>query len=278
MVGDTPFDAADRIADYNQEFWRAGGFELLITAKQQDALGPSIDLTNERLGPPIAKPSKLICVGINYRDHATEAGVAIPTEPIIFLKAPNTVVGPNDDVVIPPGAEKVDWEVELAVVIGKECKYLPDPDSAMPNVGGFVISNDISERSYQLERGGQWVKGKSCETFNPIGPFLASPDGIDHKDLNLELSINGEAMQNSNTSEMIFDVPYLIWYLSQFMVLEPGDVVNTGTPSGVGLGLQPARYLSSGDVMRLSIEGLGSQQQRCVDYGAENRRVFMVAD
>ena len=219
----------------------------------------------ERVGSPIPRPGKIICIGLNYADHAAESGMPVPEEPIVFFKASNTLVGPNDDVHIPRKSKKTDWEVELGVVVGAECRYLNSPEDAWERISGFVISNDVSEREFQLERGGQWVKGKSCETFNPCGPWLVTPDELkDVQQLSMRLSVNGELIQSGSTSTMIFDVPYLLWYLSQFMVLDPGDLINTGTPPGVGMGMNPPQFLQVGDVMELEIEGLGGQRQSCI--------------
>lgn len=219
-----------------------------------------------RIGSPIARPGNVICIGLNYADHAEESGMAIPEEPIVFNKAPNTVVGPYDEIRVPRGSLQTDWEVELGVVIGATCRYLESPDEAWDKIAGYVISNDVSERNFQLQRGGQWVKGKSSETFNPCGPWLVSGDEIaDVHALPMWLDVNGERMQTGSTATMIFDVPYLVWYLSQFMVLDPGDLINTGTPPGVGMGKVPARYLMPGDVVELGIEGLGTQMQGVVD-------------
>ena len=219
----------------------------------------------ERVGSPIPRPGKIICIGLNYADHAAESGMPVPEEPIVIFKASNTLVGPNDDVHIPRKSKKTDWEVELGVVVGAECRYLNSPEDAWERISGFVISNDVSEREFQLERGGQWVKGKSCETFNPCGPWLVTPDELkDVQQLSMRLSVNGELVQSGSTSTMIFDVPYLLWYLSQFMVLDPGDLINTGTPPGVGMGMNPPQFLQVGDVMELEIEGLGGQRQSCI--------------
>ena len=222
-------------------------------------------MMGERVGSPIPRPGKIICIGLNYADHAAESGMPVPEEPIVFFKASNTLVGPNDYVHIPRKSKKTDWEVELGVVVGAECRYLNSPEDAWDRISGFVISNDVSEREFQLERGGQWVKGKSCETFNPCGPWLVTPDELKNvQQLSMRLSVNGELVQSGSTSTMIFDVPYLLWYLSQFMVLDPGDLINTGTPPGVGMGMNPPRFLQVGDVMELQIEGLGSQRQSCI--------------
>jgi 2-keto-4-pentenoate hydratase/2-oxohepta-3-ene-1,7-dioic acid hydratase in catechol pathway len=262
-VGGDVFDVSGHVSEYDRAFWEGDGLVRLAAAVSGD-LPPVAD--GVRVGAPIATPSKVVCVGLNYRDHAREAGADIPTEPIIFFKAPNTVVGPRDDVLIPPGSEKTDWEVELAVVIGARCRYLRDESEAAARIAGYAISNDVSERAYQMERGGQWVKGKSCETFNPLGPVLVTAVEVpDPQALSMHLSVNGVERQSSSTAEMIFGVHHLVWYLSQFMVLEPGDLVNTGTPAGVGLGFDPPVYLRAGDVMELSIDGLGAQRQVCRD-------------
>ncbi|GAA4634597.1 fumarylacetoacetate hydrolase family protein [Actinoallomurus vinaceus] len=217
----------------------------------------------KRVGSPVARPGKVVCVGLNYRDHAEETGAEIPAEPILFMKASNTVVGPDDDVLIPPGSEKTDYEVELAVVLGGRARYLDSPAEARALIAGYAISNDVSEREYQLERGGTWDKGKSCETFNPLGPHLVTADEIaDPQDLGLRLWVNGDLRQNGNTKNMIFAVDHLIWYLSRFMVLDPGDVINTGTPAGVALGSPGISFLRKGDIVELEIDGLGRQRQR----------------
>ncbi|RCG26767.1 FAA hydrolase family protein [Sphaerisporangium album] len=216
----------------------------------------------ERFGPPLTGIGKIICIGLNYSDHAEETGAAPPPEPIIFLKAPDTVVGPQDDVLIPRASRKTDWEVELAVIIGTRARYLTSPDDALACVAGYTISNDVSEREFQLERGGQWDKGKNCETFNPLGPWILTADEVpDPQKLNLRLWVNGHLRQNGTTADMIFDVAHLIWYVSQFMVLNPGDVINTGTPAGVALGSPGRPYLRAGDVVELEIDHLGRQRQ-----------------
>ena len=216
-----------------------------------------------RVGAPIARPGKVVCIGLNYRDHARETGAQAPVEPVVFLKDPATVVGPYDTVLIPRGSTKTDWEVELGVVVGAEARYLEDADDAAACIGGYAISHDVSERAFQLERGGQWDKGKSCETFNPVGPDLVTPDEVtDVQRLKLELAVNGELRQQSSTAEMLFGVHHLIWYLSQFMVLHPGDLINTGTPAGVALGTPGDPYLRAGDVVELWISRLGRARQR----------------
>lgn len=215
-----------------------------------------------RVGAPLAGIGKVICVGLNYRDHAVETGAAIPDEPILFMKAPDTVVGATDPVLLPPGSTKTDWEVELAVVIGSEARYLAGPGESAACIAGYAISHDVSERAYQLERGGQWDKGKNCETFNPFGPVLVSADEVaDPQALRLRLSVNGTVMQDGTTADMVFGVDHLVWYISQFMVLRPGDVINTGTPAGVALGRADAPYLRAGDVVEIEIDGLGAQRQ-----------------
>jgi 2-keto-4-pentenoate hydratase/2-oxohepta-3-ene-1,7-dioic acid hydratase in catechol pathway len=215
-----------------------------------------------RFGPPVAGIGKVVCVGLNYADHAAETGAEPPTEPVLFLKATDTVIGPNDTVLVPRTSERTDYEVELAVVIGKTARYLATPDDAAAVIAGYTISNDVSEREFQLDRGGQWDKGKSCETFNPLGPWLVTADEIpDPQALGLRLWVNGELRQDGTTADMIFGVHHLVWYISQFLVLRPGDVVNTGTPAGVALGRPAGGYLRPGDTVRLEIDGLGAQRQ-----------------
>lgn len=249
--------------DIDGEFLSTDGIARARDALSAGTLEP-FDVDGQRIGAPIARPGMLMCIGLNYRKHAEETGADIPAEPILFMKATRCVVGPNDDVMIPRGSTKTDWEVELAIVIGRRAHYLESPADAMSHIAGYTISNDVSEREFQIERGGQWVKGKSCDTFNPLGPYLVPGDEIDGQQLAMSLSVNGEVRQDSNTDDMIFPIDHLVWYLSQFMVLEPGDVINTGTPSGVALGLPDMPYLRDGDVVRLSIEGLGTQTQRFV--------------
>ena len=219
----------------------------------------------KRLGAPMTRPGKIICIGLNYRNHAKESGMEIPNEPIIFMKAPNTVVGPNDDVRIPRRSQKTDWEVELCIVIGSRASYIETETVAMNYVAGYAISNDVSEREFQLERGGQWDKGKSCDTFNPLGPFIVTRDEVsDVQSLDMWLDVDGVRQQSSNTSDMIFSVAHIVWYVSQFMVLEPGDLINTGTPAGVGSGFKPPRFLRPGQEIALGIEGLGQQRVRTI--------------
>jgi 2-keto-4-pentenoate hydratase/2-oxohepta-3-ene-1,7-dioic acid hydratase in catechol pathway len=261
LDGDEALDASSVVTDFDRTWWTNGGPERLAAARSEGRL-PRADIEGERIGAPVARPGKVVCIGLNYRDHAAETGAAIPEEPIIFMKSPDAVIGPNDTVLIPRKSIKTDWEVELAVIIGSRARYLDGPADAWSVIGGYAIANDVSEREFQLERGGQWDKGKSCETFNPLGPWLVTPDEIeDPHALRMGLSVNGETRQNGSTQNMIFGVDHVIWYLSQFMVLEPGDVINTGTPAGVALGLPDHPYLRSGDVMELWIEGLGRQRQ-----------------
>ncbi|MEV4180807.1 fumarylacetoacetate hydrolase family protein [Streptosporangium canum] len=242
-------------------FLASGGVARVREALERDEL-PVLETDGLRIGPPVARPGKIVCVGLNYRDHAEETGAAIPAEPIIFMKAPNTVVGPYDEVLIPRDSVKTDWEVELAVVIGRTVRYAETREEALAAVAGYAISNDVSEREFQLERGGQWDKGKSCETFNPLGPWLVTADEIaDPQSLGLRLWVDGEPYQNGDTKNMIFHVAEVVRYLSRFMVLEPGDVINTGTPAGVALGLPGTPYLRAGQVMELEIDGLGRQRQ-----------------
>lgn len=247
--------------DYTEQFFATDGLTRLQTwLKKNGASCPVLD-QSVRLGSPIARPSKIICIGLNYVDHAKESNMAVPAEPIVFFKSTTALVGPNDDLIIPRGSEKTDWEVELAVVIGKKASYITK-EEALDYVAGYALHTDYSERAYQLERGGQWVKGKSCDTFAPLGPWVATPDELaDVNNLSLVLTVNGKTMQNGNTSNLIFDVPYLVSYLSEFMTLLPGDVISTGTPAGVGLGFSPPIYIKAGDVIEATITGLGSNRQ-----------------
>lgn len=240
---------------------RGGVLEVLPALRGIDlAMLPVVE-GDVRLGPPAAGTGKLICIGLNYADHAAESGMDVPPEPVMFMKAVSAICGPNDPIVIPRGSEKTDWEVELAVVIGRRAKHV-SRDEAMGHVAGFAITNDVSERDFQIERQGQWTKGKSCDSFGPIGPWLVTPDEVgDPQNLKMWLRVNGETMQEGSTATMVYGVSHLVSYLSDFMTLHPGDVISTGTPPGVGLGLKPPRYLKAGDVVELGIEGLGSQRQ-----------------
>ncbi len=257
-------DCSAYFEDWNCSFFQNDGLEKLgrLLAEKGDQL-PTVP-ADVRWGSCVARPWKVICIGLNYSDHAAESGMQVPSEPIVFMKTSNTVVGPYDDVIIPRGSEKTDWEVELGIVIGKNARLLSSRKDSRGYIAGFCICNDISERAFQLERGGQWVKGKSCDTFCPTGPFLATPDEIsDVNDLAMTLDVNGARKQNGNSRTMIFDPYFLVHYLSQFMTLEAGDIISTGTPPGVGLGQKPPKYLKAGDIMELSIEGLGTQRQVC---------------
>src|SRR5579875_243260 len=226
------------------------------------ASGQVSELGERRIGAPIARPHQILCIGLNYSDHAAETGAAPPEEPILFTKSPNTLIGPYDDVRIPRGAEKTDWEVELGIVIGRRTSYLDSVEQAAEHIAGWCVTNDVSEREFQAERGGQWSKGKSDETFNPCGPWLATPEEVaDVHSLAMWLEVNGERRQTGSTSTMIFDPFFIVHYLSQFLVMEPGDLINTGTPPGVGMGYDPPVFLAPGDVMELGVEGLGSQRQ-----------------
>ncbi len=247
--------------DYDEAFFGSNGIEKLAEWLVKNKEKCPVVPVNTRLGPPLTRPSKLVCVGLNYAQHAAESGMAIPREPVLFFKATSAIVGPDDDLILPKGSTKTDWEVELAFVIGKKASYVNEAKS-MDHVAGYVLHNDYSEREFQLEREGQWVKGKSSDTFAPIGPFIASADEIkDPHQLELWLKVNGQMMQQSSTSDFVFGIPHLLSYISQFMTLLPGDIVSTGTPFGVGLGLKPPRYLKPGDVVELGIDGLGTSRQ-----------------
>ena len=252
--------------DYNEQFFTNDGIARLAAwLKTNQSTCPAVD-PSERLGAPFARPSKIVCIGLNYVDHAKETGAAIPTEPIVFFKSTTAIVGPNDQLVIPKNSQKTDWEVELAVVIGKKATYVDEKD-ANDYIAGYVLHNDYSERAFQLERNGQWVKGKSCDTFAPLGPWLATPDEFkDIHNVRLWLTVNGKTLQDGNTSNLIFKIPFLVSYVSRFMTVLPGDVISTGTPAGVGLGFNPPIYLKEGDSMELGIDGLGTSQQKCVAY------------
>jgi 2,4-diketo-3-deoxy-L-fuconate hydrolase len=266
IINDTYLDVAAFGEDYNEQFFQNDGLERLkaFVAQNDGDLNPVP--AGVRLGPAVARPSKIICIGLNYADHAKETGAPLPQEPIVFFKATTALCGPNDDVIIPRNSTKLDWEVELAVVIGRKASYVEEAE-AMDYVAGYVLHNDYSERAFQLERGGQWVKGKSSDTFAPVGPFLATPDELGPvDDLHLWLKVNDKMLQDSSTKQLIFKIPFLVHYLSQFMTLLPGDIISTGTPHGVGLGFQPPIYLKEGDVVELGIEGLGTSKQQVVAW------------
>ena len=266
LADGTKIDVSGFGSDYNEEFFGNGGINKLSewldnNQNQCPKIGSEV-----RLGVPLVRPSKIVCVGLNYAKHAAESGMEVPQEPVLFFKATSALVGPNDDIIIPKGSEKTDWEVELAIVIGAKASYVEETD-ALDHVAGYVLHNDVSERAFQLERSGQWVKGKSCDSFAPVGPFIATKDEIaDPNNLALWLKLNGEMMQDSNTSDFIFNIQQVISHISQFMTLLPGDIISTGTPFGVGLGLTPPKYLKAGDVVELGIEGLGVSKQLCKNY------------
>ncbi|OLY90657.1 2-keto-4-pentenoate hydratase/2-oxohepta-3-ene-1,7-dioic acid hydratase (catechol pathway) [Cnuella takakiae] len=261
------YDVSPFVADYDEAFFAGSGIEQLadVVAANKESLQP---VGKEvRLGAPIARPSKIVCIGLNYTDHAKETGATLPSEPVVFMKATTALCGPNDDTVIPRNSEKTDWEVELAVVIGKRASYVEEAE-AMEYIAGYCLHNDLSERAFQLERQGTWDKGKGCDTFAPLGPWLATKDEVaDVHNLRLWLTLNGEKMQDGNTANLVFNIPHIISYVSQFMTLLPGDVISTGTPAGVGLGMNPQVYLKPGDVVELGIDGLGTSRQQVVAYG-----------
>ena len=263
-------DVSAFVSDYDENFFKEEGYKgLKKWLSLNENYCPVVDKST-RWGCPLARPSKIVCVGLNYAKHAKESGMEIPNEPVLFFKSTSAIVGPYDPIVIPKGSVKTDWEVELAIVIGKEASYVSKHE-ALKYVAGYVLHNDVSERSFQLERSGQWVKGKSSDSFAPIGPFIATSDEIiDPNNLNLWLKLNGETMQDSNTSDFIFNVQEVISHISQFMTLLPGDVISTGTPFGVGLGLNPPVYLKDGDEVELGVEGLGISKQICVAYKDDN--------
>ena len=252
--------------DYTPEFFENDGIQNLKDWLVEHGKNCPVATDGVRIGAPVKKPGKIVCIGLNFKDHAEESGMTPPAEPVVFFKATSSLVGPNDDLVIPRGSEKTDWEVELAVVIGKRASYVEESE-AYDYVAGYSLHNDYSERAYQLELGGQWVKGKSCDTFAPLGPFIATKDEIeDVNNLDMWLKVNGEQKQNGTTANFIFDVAHVVSYLSRFMTLEAGDVISTGTPAGVGLGFDPPQYLKPGDKVELGIEGLGTSSQTCVEW------------
>jgi 2-keto-4-pentenoate hydratase/2-oxohepta-3-ene-1,7-dioic acid hydratase in catechol pathway len=266
IINDVKYDTSAFGQDYNEAFFENNGLERLAAfiAKNEGTL-PLID-ASERLGSPVARPSKIVCIGLNYAKHAKETNAPIPVEPILFFKSTTALVGPNDDITIPKNSVKTDWEVELAFVIGKKASYVSE-EEALDYVAGYCLHNDVSEREFQLERGGTWDKGKGCDTFAPIGPWLATADEIsDVNNLRLWLKVNDKMMQDGNTDDLIFGIPKLVSYLSQFMTLLPGDIISTGTPQGVGLGFKPPIYLKEGDVIELGIDGLGTSKQKVKNY------------
>ena len=263
---DQRIDVSSFIDDYDENFFYKIGIKKLRNwLNKNKEKCPIID-NNIRIGPPISRPSKIVCVGLNYAKHAAESGMDIPNEPVLFFKSSSAITGPYDPIIIPKNSSKTDWEVELAIVIGRKASYVSKED-ALNYIAGYVLHNDVSEREFQIERSGQWVKGKSCDSFAPIGPFIATADEIENpNNLNLWLKVNGEEMQNSNTSDFIFNIEEVVSYISQFMTLIPGDIISTGTPFGVGLGLNPPKYLKEGDIVELGIEGLGISKQTCIAY------------
>ncbi|PIF30253.1 2-keto-4-pentenoate hydratase/2-oxohepta-3-ene-1,7-dioic acid hydratase in catechol pathway [Flavobacterium sp. 9] len=266
LIGEKRFDVSSIVTDYNETFFEENGLEKLKKALENNPALPEVD-ANVRLGSPVARPSKIICIGLNYVDHCLETNAPIPAEPIIFFKSTTSLCGPNDDLIIPKNSEKTDWEIELAFIVGKKASYVEEAD-ALDYVAGYALLNDYSERAFQIERGGQWAKGKGCDTFAPLGPFLATQDEIaDVNNIPMWLTVNGKKFQNSNTSNLVFKIPFLVHYLSQFMTLLPGDIISTGTPPGVGLGIKPDPiYIKTGDVIELGMDGLGSSKQHAVAY------------
>jgi len=262
------YDVSAFGGDYDEVFFESDGLTRLKEFIESSESKLSEIPEGTRLGSPIARPSKILCIGLNYKDHAEETGAKIPAEPIIFMKSTTALVGPNDDIMIPKDSVKTDWEVEFCIVIGKKASYVEESE-AENYIAGYVLHNDVSEREFQLERGGTWDKGKGCDTFAPLGPIMVTKDEIsDINNVNLWLKVNGESMQNGNTKNLIFDVPYVIAYVSKFMTLLPGDIISTGTPAGVGLGFNPPIYLKAGDVVELGADGLGIQKQQVVAYKA----------
>lgn len=261
----TTFDLRTLTADLDGAFWASDGIGRTRAALERGELVEVPDARALRVGAPVARPNKIVCIGLNYRDHAAETGAQLPAEPVVFMKDPMTIVGPFDDVYVPRGSTQTDWEVELAVVIGTTIRYADSPEQALRHVAGYAVSHDVSEREFQLERGGQWDKGKSCETFNPLGPSLVPAEEVgDPQSMSLRLWVNGVLRQDGSTKDMIFPVSYVLWYLSQFMVLYPGDVINTGTPAGVALGRPDQPYLRVGDVVEVEVAGLGRARQTMV--------------
>ena len=266
QIGEVSYDLRGLTADIDGAFLESDGLARAATAAANGELPVLPDAASLRIGAPIARPIKIVCIGLNYRDHAEETHAELPREPVVFMKDPSTIVGPNDQVFVPRKSVKTDWEVELGVVIGKTARYLDSPDDADAYIAGYVLSHDVSEREFQIERGGQWDKGKSSETFNPLGPvFVPSTEIGDPQALGLRLWVNGEQKQDGTTANMVFGIRHIVWYLSQFMVLRPGDLINTGTPAGVALGQpEPKPYLRGGDVVELEIDGLGRARQEMV--------------
>ncbi|MEP7375445.1 MAG: fumarylacetoacetate hydrolase family protein [Chitinophagaceae bacterium] len=260
------YDVSGFIQDYDERFFANGGLMHLAWMTEQNKTILKKVPQHIRLGSPVARPSKIVCIGLNYADHAKETGATPPSEPVIFMKSTTALVGPNDNIVIPKNSIKTDWEVELAVVIGKKASYVEEPE-ALDYVAGYCLHNDVSEREFQIERGGTWDKGKGCDTFAPLGPWLVTNDEVkDVDNLRLWLKVNDKQMQDGTTANFIFKIPFIVSYVSQFMTLLPGDIISTGTPAGVGLGFNPPVYLKPGDVVELGIDGLGTSKQTCIAY------------
>lgn len=264
VEGDQAIDVSSLVSDWNRTELENSGYEKV--AKADLSKLPRTPLAGLRHGSPVARPTKVICVGLNYIAHITETGADTPKEPVIFMKAPDSVIGPNDDIVIPPNSTATDYEVELAIVIGKRALYLDSPKDSAAHILGYTISQDVSERHWQIERSGQWVKGKSFPTFNPIGPYIVTSDSINPHNLRLWCEVDGVMKQDSNTNDLLFGIDHIVWYISQFMELFPGDVINTGTPFGVGLGFKPPVYLHGGQKIRTGIDGIGEIRNNCVDF------------
>jgi 2-keto-4-pentenoate hydratase/2-oxohepta-3-ene-1,7-dioic acid hydratase in catechol pathway len=268
IINDVKYDTSAFGSDYDENFFESDGLTRLKAFLDENEGKLNIVSDSERLGAPIARPSKIVCIGLNYADHAKETNAALPSEPILFMKASTSFAGPNDDIIIPKNSEKTDWEVELSVVIGKKASYVEEAEAGQ-YIAGYTLHNDVSERAFQLERNGTWDKGKGCDTFAPTGPFLATQDEIaDVNNLRLWLKVNGEMMQDGTTANLIFKIPFLVSYVSQFMTLLPGDIISTGTPAGVGLGFTPPIFLKHGDVVELGIDGLGVSKQTVKAYEA----------
>jgi len=266
VIDDVMYDTSSFGEDYNEQFFETDGIKRLQQFVEPNKKKFEKIAEGVRIGSPVARPSKIVCIGLNYADHAKESNAQLPKEPIIFMKSTTSLVGPNDNIIIPKNSKKTDWEVELAVIIGKKASYV-DETEAMNYVAGYCLHNDVSEREFQLERHGTWDKGKGCDTFAPLGPWLVTKDEIANVyDLNLWLSVNDHIMQNGTTANLIFKIPFLVSYISQFMTLLPGDIISTGTPAGVGLGMNPPVYLKAGDVVELGIDGLGTAKQKVVTY------------
>ena len=266
VLNDKRYDVSQTISDYNEDFFGSGGLAGLQELTRNGLQGLPLVGEGVRLGSPVARPSKIVCIGLNYADHARETGAAPPPEPVLFMKSTTALCGPYDDIMLPKGSEKTDWEVELAVVMARRASYVEEAE-AMDCVAGYCLHNDVSERAFQLEMNGTWDKGKGCDTFAPVGPYLVTTDEMEQTDnLRLWLTVNGRMLQDGTTANLIFRIPFLVSYISRFMTLLPGDIISTGTPAGVGLGFKPPFYLKAGDVVELGIDGLGTSKQKVVAY------------